>query len=54
MRMANTSTGISRCCLVLTTQAVTYAWTFNIQAHFDIAEMVLPLIAMDKINLIER
>ena len=40
--------------LLLTTQAVTYAWTFNIQAHFDIAEMLLPLIAMDKINLIER
>ncbi|CAI8012587.1 Exonuclease mut-7 homolog [Geodia barretti] len=35
-------------------EAVTYAWTFRIQSHFGLEEMLLPLIAMDKINLIEK
>lgn len=35
-------------------QAVTYAWTFRLQSHFGLEEMLLPLIGMDKINLIEK
>ena len=35
-------------------QAVTYARTFHLQSHFSMDEMLLPLVGMDKMNLVEK